>query len=120
MIKIILTFTKIILLTMTTSLILPQFIFGCAGCLPDVLPKVKAAALEINQRHTQLENAAKSKYDAKILPKLKQIDCLQDQIVQVSVHMAALEKEANLDEKKLIHILGKSAIHRAITAGEIQ
>lgn len=102
------------------SLLLPQSVWSCGGCAPDVWPKVTEAAIEINQRHAELENAAKDKYEEKILPRLEQIDCLQDQIVQVSVHMAALEKEANLDEKKLLHILRKNVDHRTNTAGESQ
>lgn len=97
-----------------------QSSFGyCSGC-SNFYSKLPLAAKEINDRHAQLEIYVKQYYENEILPRLEEIDQLQKKITQTSVHLFALEKEANTDDKKLLFLLKKAMKSATKTVEVIQ
>jgi len=115
--KINLNFIKIIFLSISINTVSHAV---CPGCEPTVTLAYKAAATAIDSRHKQLELTVKSYYESNILPLLKDIDDLQLEITKISVHMKALEIEANVDEKKLLHLLEKTASFTTLIDGDVE
>jgi hypothetical protein len=77
----------------------------CPGCNSFYNSKIVVAANEINKRHAKLEKKVAKKYNSDIIPLLKTITKIQKEMAHVVVHIAELERQANVDDKKLLFLL---------------
>jgi len=92
---------------------------GCGGCT-SFKQSIQEAAKEIDKTHKELERDVKNKYNEDIITLLKEIDALQNDMAHISVHMAAMEKEANMDDKKLLFLLKKGVKINTLMDGKFE
>jgi len=125
--KINLNIIKIILtsLLLSTSIVYASYtwmadvcqVAGCEGCA-EIKQTIIDAASEIDKRHKKLEKNVKKEYKKKVLPKLKKITKIQHKMTHSVAHIAVLEQEANLDDKKLLFLLKQNQRFNTIGLGE--